>query len=228
MKQRDYIMFHRSYLDCIDNLPDDIQLRFYRNIVKYGLDRTEPVLEGPLEELAWRSLMLSLEKGWVNFENSLSKKTLRSKTATDAEQDERGFEATPKHNATDQEATNKQKCTDSEANAERTRSDSEANADKVIREEGNKVIRRDIDKTSPSLSPEEVDFAEKMKSAYPTLSRMKEPLTLAQKTKLLGAYSAEQIRDKLNAMDNTLGIEKKYKSVYRTLLNWLKNDEGNR
>ena len=38
---RDSVLFYRSFVDAIDMLPDDEQLKAYRAIARYGLDGTE-------------------------------------------------------------------------------------------------------------------------------------------------------------------------------------------
>ena len=60
----------------------------------------------------------------------------------------------------------------------------------------------------------------------PTISKMKKQLTIEQINKLLTNHSTEQIKDKLEAMENYRNI-KNYTSVYLTLKNWLKRTPQN-
>jgi len=68
-----------------------------------------------------------------------------------------------------------------------------------------------------------------MKNNFPFVSKMKRTLSLAQYNSLLDrGYTNEQVSSKLADMDNFAGIEKKYTNAHRTLLNWLKQDFGNK
>lgn len=72
-------------------------------------------------------------------------------------------------------------------------------------------------------TPEEIDFENGMKEHYPTLSTLKEPLTLVQYRELSKDYSSERIKDILCDMENYVPIKKK-KSVYLTARRWLKGN----
>jgi len=58
----------------------------------------------------------------------------------------------------------------------------------------------------------------------PNVSLLHEQLTVKQYEELLQNFSEESIKSKLNAMENYKMLTSKYKSVYRTLLSWLKKD----
>jgi DNA replication protein DnaD len=67
-------------------------------------------------------------------------------------------------------------------------------------------------------------ISEKLKN----VSKMEQQITKEESEKLLKNYSRELVMEKLEAMDNTKGITKKYVSVYKTCNNWcrmkLEND----
>lgn len=71
-------------------------------------------------------------------------------------------------------------------------------------------------------------FNEWLKEKCPSVAKMESKLTEKEFDKLLEKYSAKEITAGINNMDNSKTgnktIEKRYKSVYRTFLNWNKKD----
>jgi len=82
--------------------------------------------------------------------------------------------------------------------------------------------RKEKSKKKATLSDEEKTWQKEFAEHYPYLARIKEPLTLAQYNKLLERYPNSRIIEKLERMDNMPDFTKKYRCLYRTLLNWLK------
>ena len=60
--ERDSFVFYRSFLECIDNLPEESQLECYRAIAKYALDG-----EAPAEGMA--TAILALAKPIIDNNN---------------------------------------------------------------------------------------------------------------------------------------------------------------
>lgn len=58
----------------------------------------------------------------------------------------------------------------------------------------------------------------------PNVAKLDQQLTFVDFEKLIGIYSKTQIWDILEQMNNKKDLTKKYTSVYRTTLNWLKNN----
>lgn len=58
----------------------------------------------------------------------------------------------------------------------------------------------------------------------PIVSKIEKQLSVEECEKLLKDFPEKSIKEKLDAMENYKGLEKKYVSVYRTLLTWLKKD----
>lgn len=75
------------------------------------------------------------------------------------------------------------------------------------------------------LTEEEIAFAKNMAARFPSVWQMAKPLTLADFNKLREKYTQEQIKGKLERMENTPGIERKYTSTFLTLKNWLKDEQ---
>lgn len=76
-----------------------------------------------------------------------------------------------------------------------------------------------------TFSEEEISFSKNMGTRFPSVWRMAKPLTLAEYNKLREKYTQEQIKGKLERMENTPGIEGRYTSTFLTLKNWLKDEQ---
>lgn len=61
-----------------------------------------------------------------------------------------------------------------------------------------------------------------IKDTLPNVSKLKTQITEAQAKELTEKYHKKLIQETLEAMENYKGVEKKYTSVYLTLLNWMK------
>ncbi len=80
--------------------------------------------------------------------------------------------------------------------------------------------------TQPSLSTDEQErwnkVLEFIKDTAPTLLTFRDPLTLPQFIKLKEDYDVDEIEETMRALDNKVDANKKYSSVYKTLVNWIK------
>lgn len=81
--------------------------------------------------------------------------------------------------------------------------------DKIKDKEKERVV-------DPAVNPLRKYIIEKC----PNIGRMKTQLTNQEAEKLLSRFNSDLIYKKIIAMENYVGIEKKYKSVYLTLVQW--------
>jgi len=106
-----------------------------------------------------------------------------------------------------------------------TKSNSDQTATKQIIIKGNK--KKEISSTEDiKENPRFEKFKNWLKDNCPSVYKMESQITETQFLKLLEAYSIKEISDGLETMDNSKTnnktIDKRYKSVYRTFLNWNK------
>ena len=62
---------------------------------------------------------------------------------------------------------------------------------------------------------------------FPSVSKMKSPLTDDQAEKLLAEHSMAEITTILEAMENVPTLAAKYKSTFLTIKNWIKHRKNN-
>lgn len=73
-----------------------------------------------------------------------------------------------------------------------------------------------------SSEEERKAFNEYMTVNCPRLAKMESPLTINEYRMLRKSFQKEEVKDVLNAMENTADIETKYLSCYHTAMRWLK------
>jgi len=84
---------------------------------------------------------------------------------------------------------------------------------------------KDKEKVKDKDKKEEVVFHSLqvwIKENLPSVSKMKQQLTYEECDRLLNDFDGELVKDVLEAMENYNGISGKYKSVNRTVRNWIK------
>lgn len=79
-----------------------------------------------------------------------------------------------------------------------------------------------IKKDAEPLTEEDQMFIDGMKSKYPHVMKMQQPLTLQQYQELCTEYSAEKIKEVLVAMENYKQLTQKNRSSVLTIRNWIK------
>lgn len=67
--KRPYFSFFRSYLEAIEQCPENVQFELYKAIVLYGLDRKEPKNISPLSKTLWPLIRPILDKQWTKYNN---------------------------------------------------------------------------------------------------------------------------------------------------------------
>lgn len=81
-----------------------------------------------------------------------------------------------------------------------------------------------IKKDAESLTKEEQDFIDGMKSKYPHVMKMQQPLTLRQYKELTEDYPHDKIVSILTSMENYKQLTKNNRSAVLTIRNWIKRE----
>lgn len=69
---RVYFSFMRSYIELLDDCPQEDLLAMLQAILAYGLRREEPEpFKNPLTRFVWKAIRQGLEGGWIRYLNGL-------------------------------------------------------------------------------------------------------------------------------------------------------------
>lgn len=207
--QRESFVFYRGFRDSINECPIDEQLDIYKSIVDYALDGIEPDLQTSFGKVCWKLIKPILDKNWSRYRNG-------------CRGGEYGYKGgAPKGNQNAKKTTPKQPLN----NPKTTPNDNVNDNDNVSSNED--IIKKEIcikkkSATTEPISEEEQIFLDGMKKHYPSVCKMREPLTFLQYKKLLTEYAAETIEDILERMENYAKLREKYISANLTIRNWIK------
>jgi hypothetical protein len=108
---------------------------------------------------------------------------------------------------------------DSDANALPTESKGNAIKERKVKEKKEKETIKEVH------TPSRFDvFNDWLKTNYPNVASMKTQMTEQNLKSLIDLYGKEVLNDHLMQMENKIDLTKKYKSVYLTLLTWIKRN----
>lgn len=94
MKNRDSMVFYRSFYDAVKLLPNDTQLEIFRAIFEFGLDGVEPELSISAKPF-WLLIKPNLQSNRNKWENGCKAKRKQNTSKTEA----KGKQSTSKHEA---------------------------------------------------------------------------------------------------------------------------------
>ena len=205
--QRESFVFYRGFRDAINDCPIDEQLDIYKSIVDYALDGIEPDFLTPFGKVCWRLIKPILDKNWSRYKNG-------------CKGGEYGYKGgAPKGNQNAKKTTpkrpqNKGKTTPNDNDNDNVSSNEDIKKEICIKKKS---------ATTEPISEEEQKFLDGMQEHYPSVCKMKAPLTFQQYQKLQNEYTTEAIRDILERMENYAQLHKKCTSANLTIRNWIKN-----
>lgn len=106
---------------------------------------------------------------------------------------------------------------------------SKVNNSKVNKKESPNGDEKEGEPSSPTLSPDFIKFNDWLKRNAPFCSNpnnFPSQITEADLLKLKEKYSGKQIADVIEQIENRKDLRKRYVNLYRTVLNWAKNEYG--
>lgn len=115
----------------------------------------------------------------------------------------------------------------SDLHVEQTKSKRRANGKQTISDPIEEREEREEEKEEKEIeeahTPSKFDFFNDwLKENYPNVASMKTQMTEQNLKNLIDTYGKDVVNDYLMQMENKIDLAKKYKSVYLTLLTWIK------
>lgn len=201
--QRDTFTFYQSWEQGISKL-QSIEAResVYKGIVRYSLFGEEPEVTDPMAIMCWELIKPVIDKARVRaFVSSCEKPALL------------GNQNALKKN--EKRTKNEQKTIKVKDKVKDNYISFESSGEEQKQE-------------TSALTPEQISFLNLLREKYPSVMKMKQPLTIEQCQKLKVSYTPEQINSILEDMENMNELNKKYKSAYLTANKWLQRNYGNK
>lgn len=201
-KQRNSFVFYRGFRDSINECPAEEQLDIYKSIVDYALDGIEPDLQTSFGRVCWKLIKPILDKNLSRYRNGCKGGAPLGNT------NKKGKKSTK----------NQPNINQNQPNDNVNVNDNVSSNEDILKENYKKKKTANSD----PLSEKEQGFLDWMQENYPTVCRMKKPLTYQQFCKLREEYSEDRIKDILDSMENHTPLLKKYTSAVLTIKSWIK------
>lgn len=208
---RDSFIFYRSFYEAIRDLPRDIQGEIYTAIMEYSLYGNETDNLKPIARSIFTLIKPQIDVNNKRFENG-SKGGRPKKSVTDIE---------PKENQT--ETKEKPKENQNVTKAKPNNNDNVNDNDDIKKESSNEDKK---ESELSSCSPELQKFNKWLVENAPYCAKNLKPLTENELKKLKDKYTGSQISSIIEQIENRKDLRKKYTNLYRTILNWAKNEYG--
>lgn len=196
--KRESFVFYRSFKESLSDLSDADKLLLYEAISDYALNRIEPDLKG-FPKALFSLIKPQLEANWKRYEAGINNGW---KGAEHGKKGGRPKKEKPSNNPVETQSK-----------------PSNVNVNDNDNDNVNKEVH----------APEFQKFNLWLKENCPYLSNPRNITQLTEKEflKLKEAYSGTQISETLSQIENRKDLRKKYTSLYRTTLNWIKKNGQN-
>ena len=208
---RDSFIFYRSFYEAIRDLPRDIQGEIYTAIMEYSLYGNETDNLKPIARSIFTLIKPQIDVNNKRFENgSKGGRPKKSTVDTDPKENHTETKQKPKEN---QNATKAKPNNNDNVNDNYDIKKESSNEDKKERE-------------LSSCSPELQKFNKWLAENAPYCAKNLKPLSECELKKLKVKYTGSQISSIIEQIENRKDLRKKYTNLYRTILNWAKNEYG--
>ena len=211
-RQRDTIIFYRSFKESMSDLSDADKLIMYEAITDYSLDMKEPELTG------FPKALFSLIRPFLDANTQRWKNGCKG--------------GAPKGNKNNRFSKS---TTEVQPEVNQSTTEVQANKDKNVNKDKNKDINKEStivskkDELSLSSPSEEfIKFNQWLDKHCPFVLKVKTQMTEPEYQKLLAKYTKKEICDVLESLNNWKDFPKKRTNVYRSTLDELKKKFGER
>lgn len=225
---KDSMVFYASWLDAIKNLPREMQGDVLTAIIEYGLygETTAPLK--PITKA-----MLALVKTQIDINNKRYENSLKGGRKR---KEDNGGKSEENQTQTNPEPKSNQTETKPKPNANQTQTNPEPNNINVNDNDNDKeIVSTNVEPIKKGANaPKEntrtpseryVKFTQLLDKDCPYISGHYTHLISEDEfDRLMEKFTAKDVWDTIQQIENRVDLRKKYTNLYRTLLNWLKRE----
>lgn len=218
---KDSMVFYASWLDAIKNLPREMQGEVLTAIIEYGLSGETTASLKPITKAMLALVKTQIDINNKRYENSLKGGRKRKDDENEGNQTQTNPE--PKSNQTE---------TKPKPNRNQMQTNPEPNNvndnDKEIVSTNVEPIKKGANAPKENThTPSEryVKFTQLLGKDCPYISGHYSHLISEDEfDRLMEKFTAKDVWDTIQQIENRVDLRKKYTNLYRTLLNWLKRE----
>lgn len=210
---RDGFIFYRSFYDAIKDLPRDIQGEIYTAIMEYSLNGKETENLKPIARSVFALMKPQIDANNKRFENGRKGGRPKSDNKPNVNQVITKTKPSNNQNKTKVEPKDKDKDKDND-----------------IKKESPNGDKKESDDSSYSQTNSDYQkFQDWLGKHAPYCSNVKNfpsQITETEFIRLKAKYTAKEIAETIEQIENRKDLRKRYTNLYRTVLNWLKRGNG--
>lgn len=220
---KDSMVFYASWLDAIKNLPREMQGEVLTAIIEYGLSGETTASLKPITKAMLALVKTQIDINNKRYENSLKGGRKRKDDGNEENQEQTKPE--PKSNQTETKVkpNRNQEQTKPEPNNVNVNDN-----DKEIVSTNVEPIKKGTNVPKENTRPPSeryVKFTQLLGRDCPYISGHYSHLISEDEfDRLMEKFTAKDVWDTIQQIENRVDLRKKYTNLYRTLLNWLKRD----
>lgn len=222
---RKSFVFYKEWMEAISDLPDDIRLEIYESIIVYATTGNFQGLK-PMAKVAFNFIKTSLDRDAERYMSMTERNRTNGKNG--------GRPRKSKANLTDSSKTqnnpeNQVGYLETHRNLKNLDNDNDYDNDNTKKELSKESQKESGFLSAPSpLNPDYLKFQDWVKENAPYCHKNMNPITEKEFLKLKEKYGGQKIADVISQIENRKDKRKNYVNLYRTVLNWSKNEYGNK
>lgn len=243
-RERTSFVFYRSFYEAINGLPKNVRLEVYDAIAQYALNGTEPeqlsamarsmmLLVKPQIDVNQRRYENGCKGGRPNNEDVEANGENRKETEEKPKRNQKITKQKPKQNQTETETEAKNNQTETEQQPKDNQSETKAkpnvndNDNEDRKKEPSKEGKKESEFLSASHSQSEdyQKFLRWVEKYAPYCFKNLTMVTEEEFERLKKSYKGEEIATVIAKIENRKDLRKTYTNLYRTILNWLRNEK---
>ena len=224
---RDSMVFYASWLDAIKNLPREMQGEVLTAIIEYGLSGETTASLKPITKAMLALVKAQIDINNKRYENSLKGGRKREEDGNEGNQVQTKPEPSANQTETKVKPNPNQVQTKPEPNNVNV---NDNDNDKEIVSTNVEPIKKGTNvpkENTHTPSERYAKFTQLLGKDCPYISSHYSHLISEDEfDRLMEKFTAKDVWDTIQQIENRVDLRKKYTNLYRTLLNWLKRDNS--
>ena len=221
------MVFYASWLDAIKNLPREMQGEVLTAIIEYGLSGETTASLKPITKAMLALVKAQIDINNKRYENSLKGGRKREEDGNEGNQVQTKPEPSANQTETKVKPNPNQVQTKPEPNNVNV-NDNDNDNDKEIVSTNVEPIKKGTNvpkENTHTPSERYAKFTQLLGKDCPYISSHYSHLISEDEfDRLMEKFTAKDVWDTIQQIENRVDLRKKYTNLYRTLLNWLKRD----
>lgn len=225
---RKSFVFYKEWMEAISDLPDDIRLEIYESIIVYATTGNFQGLK-PMAKVAFNFIKTDLDRDSEKYMSTTERNRINGKSGGRPRKNQENQENPDGFSKTQNNPENPVGYLETQGNPKNLDNDNGYDSDNTKKELSKESQKESGFLSAPSpLNPDYLKFQEWLVENAPYCYGKMKPLRESEFLKLKEKYGGVKIAEVISQIENRKDLRKRYTNLYRTILNWSKNDYGSK